>query len=131
MARKNLLKGFKKPKGITFEHIEDNPNYGKFTAYPFEPGFGTTVGNTLRRVLLSSIQGYAVTSIRITSYDDNGISHLISSEFEAIPDVAEDTLEIINTLKMIRLRLPDEVEQDTIQDESGCEISHLEISMCP
>ena len=67
MARKNLLKGFKKPKGITFEHLETNPNYGKFTAYPFETGFGTTVGNTLRRVLLSSIQGYAPTSIRITS----------------------------------------------------------------
>ena len=38
MARKNLLKGFKKPKGISFEHISTNPNYGKFTAYPFEPG---------------------------------------------------------------------------------------------
>ena len=115
MARKNLLKGFKKPKGISFEHISTNPNYGKFTAYPFETGFGTTVGNTLRRVLLSSIQGYAITSIRITSYDENGISHVISSEFEAIPHVSEDTLEIINTLKMIRLRLPNEVEQDTIQ----------------
>ena len=45
MARKNLLKGFKKPKGITFEHLETNPNYGKFTAHPFEPGFGTTIGN--------------------------------------------------------------------------------------
>ena len=117
MARKNLLKGFKKPKGITFEHISTNPNYGKFTAYPFEPGFGTTVGNTLRRVLLSSIQGYAVSSIRITSYDDNGIPHVISSEFEAIPHVSEDTLEIINSLKMIRLRLPEDVEQDTIMYE--------------
>ena len=117
MARKNLLKGFKKPKGISFEHISTNPNYGKFTAYPFETGFGTTVGNTLRRVLLSSIQGYAITSIRITSYDENGISHVISSEFEAIPNVSEDTLEIINTLKMIRLRLPNEVEQDTINYE--------------
>lgn len=117
MARKNLLKGFKKPKGISFEHVSTNPNYGKFTAYPFETGFGTTVGNTLRRVLLSSIQGYAITSIRITSYDENGISHVISSEFEAIPHVAEDTLEIINSLKMIRLRLPNEVEQDTIQFE--------------
>ena len=117
MARKNLLKGFKKPKGISFEHISTNPNYGKFTAYPFETGFGTTVGNTLRRVLLSSIQGYAITSIRITTYDENGISHVISSEFEAIPNVSEDTLEIINTLKMIRLRLPNEVEQDTIQYE--------------
>ncbi len=117
MARKNLLKGFKKPKGISFEHISTNPNYGKFTAYPFEPGFGTTVGNTLRRVLLSSIQGYAVSSIRITSYDDNGIPHVISSEFEAIPHVSEDTLEIINSLKMIRLRLPEDVEQDTIMYE--------------
>ena len=117
MARKNLLKGFKKPKGITFEHISTNPNYGKFTAYPFEPGFGTTVGNTLRRVLLSSIQGYAVSSIRITSYDDNGIPHVISSEFEAIPHVSEDTLEIINSLKQIRLRLPEDSEQETIMYE--------------
>ena len=117
MARKNLLKGFKKPKGISFEHISTNPNYGKFTAYPFETGFGTTVGNTLRRVLLSSIQGYAITSIRITTYDENGISHVISSEFEAIPHVSEDTLEIINTLKMIRLRLPNDIEQDTINYE--------------
>ncbi len=114
MARKNLLKGFKRPKGITFEHVSTNPNYGKFTASPFETGFGTTVGNTLRRVLLSSIQGYAVTSIRITSYDANGVAHVITSEFEAIPDVAEDTLEIINTLKQVRLRLPGEIEQDTI-----------------
>ena len=117
MARKNLLKGFKRPKGISFEHVSTNPNYGKFTAYHFETGFGTTVGNTLRRVLLSSIQGYAITSIRITSYDENGISHVISSEFEAIPNVAEDTLEIINTLKMMRVRLPDEEEQNTIQFE--------------
>ena len=114
MARKNLLKGFKRPKGISFEHISTNPNYGKFTAHPFETGFGTTVGNTLRRVLLSSIQGYAVTSIRITSYDENGIAHVISSEFEAIPNVAEDTLEIINTLKQVRLRLSGDSEQETI-----------------
>ena len=48
MARKNLLKGFKKPKGITYTPLETNPNYGKFTAYPFETGFGTTIGNTLK-----------------------------------------------------------------------------------
>lgn len=114
MARKNLLKGFKKPKSITFEHLETNPNYGKFTAYPFETGFGTTVGNTLRRVLLSSIQGYAITSIRITSYDAGGVPHVISSEFEKIDNVSEDTLEIVNSLKMLRLRLPADAEQDTI-----------------
>src|SRR5574344_1755541 len=114
MARKNLLKGFKKPKGITFEHISTNPNYGKFTAYPFETGFGTTVGNTLRRVLLSSIQADAISSVRITSYDADGVPHVISSEFEAIANVAEDTLEILNSLKQIRLRLPEDIEQDTI-----------------
>ncbi|MCR5289932.1 MAG: DNA-directed RNA polymerase subunit alpha [Treponema sp.] len=114
MARKNLLKGFKKPKGITFEHLETNPNYGKFTAYPFEPGFGTTVGNTLRRVLLSSIPGYAISSVRITSYDADGVPHVISSEFETIPNVEEDTLEILNSLKQMRLRLPGDTEEDTI-----------------
>ncbi len=114
MARKNLLKGFKKPKGITFEHQETNPNYGKFTAYPFEPGFGTTVGNTLRRVLLSSIQGYAISAVRITSYDADGVPHVISSEFETIPNISEDALEVLDSLKKIRLRLPNDAEQDTI-----------------
>ena len=113
MARKNLLKGFKKPKGITFEHLENNPDYGKFTAYPFETGFGTTVGNTLRRILLSSIQGYAVTCVRITSYDADGVPHVISSEFETIPNVVEDALEVLNSIKQIRLKLPEDQEQET------------------
>jgi len=118
MARKNLLKGLKRPKGITtFEHNELRQNYGKFTAAPFEPGFGTTVGNTLRRVLLSSIQGFAITSVKITSYDEAGTAHMISSEFETIPNVVEDTLEIINNLKQIRLKLPDDVESDLLMYE--------------
>ena len=91
MARKNLLKGFKRPKTITFEHGELRSNYGKFIAAPFEPGFGTTIGNTLRRVLLSSIQGYAITAIKITSYDGDGVAHMVSSEFETIPNIVEDT----------------------------------------
>ncbi|MDR3342259.1 MAG: DNA-directed RNA polymerase subunit alpha [Treponema sp.] len=114
MARKNLLKGFKRPKGITFEHGELRSNYGKFIAAPFEPGFGTTVGNTLRRVLLSSIQGYAITAVKITSYDGEGVAHNVSSEFETIPNIVEDTLEVINNLKQIRLRLPNAVEQDIL-----------------
>ncbi len=113
MARKNLLKGFKKPKGLTFEHDESTSDYGKFVASPFETGFGTTVGNTLRRVLLSSIQGYAISAVKITSYDADGVPHNISSEFETIPNVVEDTLEVLNNLKQIRLRLPEDVEQDT------------------
>ena len=124
MARKNLLKGFKRPKSITFEHSELRKDYGKFTAAPFEPGFGTTVGNTLRRVLLSSIQGYAITAVKITSYDETGTAHMISSEFETIPNIVEDTLEVINNLKQIRLKLPDDLESDTLLYEwSGkCEI---------
>ena len=113
MARKNLLKGFKKPKGINFEQLDSNSSYGKFSAYPFETGFGTTVGNTLRRVLLSSIQRYAISSVRITSYDADNVPHVISSEFETIPNVVEDTLEVLNSLKQIRLRLADDVEQET------------------
>jgi len=114
MARKNLLKGFKRPKGITFEHGELRPNYGKFIASPFEPGFGTTIGNTLRRVLLSSIQGYAITAIKITSYDVGGVGHTISSEFETIPNIVEDTVEVINNLKQIRLKLPNDQEQEIL-----------------
>ncbi|MDR1046298.1 MAG: DNA-directed RNA polymerase subunit alpha [Treponema sp.] len=117
MARKNLLKGFKRPGGITFNHSELKPNYCKFFAAPFEPGYGTTIGNTLRRVLLSSIQGYAITGIKITSYDADGNAHNISSEFETIPNIVEDTLEVINNLKKIRLKLAEDQDQLTVMYE--------------
>ncbi|MDR2303632.1 MAG: DNA-directed RNA polymerase subunit alpha [Treponema sp.] len=117
MARKNLLKGFKRPGGITFNHSELKPNYCKFFAAPFEPGYGTTIGNTLRRVLLSSIQGYAITGIKITSYDADGNAHNISSEFETIPNIVEDTLEVINNLKQIRLKLAEDQDQLTVMYE--------------
>ena len=118
MARKNLLKGFKRPKGITFEHSEVNPTYGKFIAYPFERGYGTTIGNSLRRVLLSSIQGYAVSAVRITSYDSEGTAHVLSSEYEAIPEIVEDTPDVINRLKQLQIGLPEDVEQKTFVIES-------------
>lgn len=114
MPRKNLLKGFRRPKSINYIPDEIRPEYGRFTAQPFETGFGTTIGNTLRRILLSSIPGCAVTCVRITSYDKEGVPHVISSEFDAIPNISEDTLEVINSLKQMRLRLPLDVEQDTI-----------------
>ncbi|MBR0520693.1 MAG: DNA-directed RNA polymerase subunit alpha, partial [Spirochaetales bacterium] len=117
MARKNLMKGFKKPRSISMEHSKVEANYGKFTAYPFERGFGTTIGNTLRRVLLSSIQGYAITAVWFTYYDADGTSHLISSEFEAIPGVKQDICEIIARLKKLRLTMPEEVESTTISLE--------------
>jgi DNA-directed RNA polymerase subunit alpha len=114
MARKNLLKGFKRPKSVIFEYGELKPDYAKLTAAPFEPGFGTTIGNTLRRVLLSSIQGYAITAIKITSYDAEGVGHMVSSEFETIPNIVEDTLEILNNLKQIRLRLASDTEEEVL-----------------
>ncbi len=114
MARKNLLKGVKRPKGITFEHSEVNPNYGKFIVFPFERGYGVTIGNTLRRILLSTIQGYAVAAIRITAYAEDDSPTVISSEYESIPEVVEDTPDIINNLKQVHLRLDDELEERTI-----------------
>jgi len=136
MARKNLLKGFKRPKGITFEHSEDKPNYGKFIAYPFESGYGTTIGNTLRRVLLSSIQGYAITAVRITRYDADGTAHVVSSEFDTIPGMVEDTIELLNNLKLLRIKLAEDIEEETFQVEiqgpgdiygSSFAVSNLEI----
>ncbi len=118
MARRNLLKGFKRPKGITFEHSEVNANYGKFTAYPFERGYGTTMGNTLRRILLSSIQGYAITAVRITSYGEDGTPKVITNEFESIPEVVQDTPDIINNLKQVQLSLADYLEEKIIVIEA-------------
>jgi DNA-directed RNA polymerase subunit alpha len=118
MARKNLLKGFKRPKGITFEHPESDTNYGKFMAYPFERGYGLTMGNTLRRILLSSIQGYAISAIRITSYAEDGSPKVITSEYEAIPEVAEDTPDIINNLKGVKINLPGGEEEKVVVVEA-------------
>ncbi|HOV63852.1 MAG TPA: DNA-directed RNA polymerase subunit alpha [Spirochaetia bacterium] len=125
MARKNLLKGFKRPKGITFEHSELDTNTGRFIAYPFERGYGTTIGNTLRRILLSSIQGYAVSAVKITTYNEDGTPHIISSEFEPIPEVVEDTPEIINNLKQLMIKLPEDVEEKVIllEFKGPCEIT--------
>ncbi|GAB6090133.1 DNA-directed RNA polymerase subunit alpha [Spirochaeta dissipatitropha] len=114
MARKNLLQGFKRPKGITFEHSEVNPDYGKFIAYPFERGYGHTIGNTIRRVLLSSIQGYAISAIRVTSYGVDGTAKVLSNEFEAIPAVKEDTADFIYNLRQVRFQLPEDMDSKTI-----------------
>ena len=118
MVRKNLLKGFKKPKGITFEHSEVEANYGRFVAYPFERGYGVTIGNTLRRILLSSIQGYAISAVKITTYKDDGSPHMIASEYEPIPEVVEDTPDFINNLKQVQLRLDGDLEEKTIVVEA-------------
>jgi DNA-directed RNA polymerase subunit alpha len=114
MGRRSLLKGLRRPKGITFEHGEVSRNFGRFIAYPFERGYGVTIGNTLRRILLSSIQGYAVTAVHVTSYDADQVPHVLSSEFDSIPDVVEDTPDFINQLKHLKLSLTDDLDEKTI-----------------
>ena len=85
-----------RPKKLEAEKETLTPFYGKFTAEPFERGFGITIGNSLRRILLSSLQGAALTSVKI-----DGVLH----EFSAIPGVKEDVTEIILNLKEVRLKL--------------------------
>ena len=85
-----------KPKRLEPEVETLTDSYGKFSAEPLERGFGITIGNSLRRILLSSIQGAAITSVRI-----NGILH----EFSTIPGVKEDVTSIVLTLKEVRLKL--------------------------
>jgi len=109
-----LLKGFKKAKNIQFEKDNINPNHGTFTIYPFERGFGYTVGNTFRRALLTSIPGYAISAIRIQTRSNDGIQKILSSPFEPIPEVSEETFEVINNLKNVKISLTDELEQKTI-----------------
>lgn len=102
MAPKNLLKGFKRPGKINFEHDELQPEYGKFTAEPFERGYGLTIGNSLRRVLLSSIEGAAITAIKI-----EGVPH----EFYPIEGVNEDVSRIILNLKKLRFQYDGELSK--------------------
>lgn len=114
MARRNLFKAMKRPKSVVFEPGEENEHYGRFIAYPFERGYGYTIGNSLRRVLLSSIQGYAIVAVRMQTTDSDGTVRAIASEFEPIPHVKEDVPTIIQNLKMIHLSLPEEIEEKTI-----------------
>jgi DNA-directed RNA polymerase subunit alpha len=90
------LKGFQIPKKLEFEADSLTNTYGKFSAEPFERGFGTTIGNSLRRVLLSSLEGAAVTSIRIES---------VLHEFSSIPGVVEDVTDIILNIKKLRFKM--------------------------
>src|SRR5690349_14535967 len=91
-----LWKGFQKPKRLAVDQSTLTDKYGIFWAQPFERGFGTTVGNALRRVLLSSIEGAAVTAVKM-----EGVLH----EFQSIPGVVEDATDIILNLKQIPFKL--------------------------
>ena len=115
--------------------LESSANYGKFDIEPLDPGFGTTLGNTLRRVLLSSLWGAAVTSIQI-----DGVAH----EFTAIPHVKEDVTEVILNLKKLRLKShtedpitllldvkgPAEVHASHIQATSDVDVVNPDLYIC-
>ena len=89
-----MWKGFQRPKRLEYERDTLTDRFGRFYAQPFERGFGTTIGNALRRVLLSSIEGAAITAVKI-----DGVLH----EFSPIPGVVEDATDIILNLKQIPL----------------------------
>jgi len=122
-----LWKGFQKPKRLACNLDTLTDKYGQFSAQPFERGFGTTIGNALRRVLLSSIEGAAITAVRI-----EGVLH----EFSSIPGVVEDATDIILNLKQIPLKMsvegpktlylsvdqPGEVTSRLIQEDADVEI---------
>src|SRR3989338_3912102 len=89
------LRSFEIPKKLECDEESLTNEYGKFVAEPFERGYGVTIGNSLRRVLLSSLEGAAVTSIKI-----EGVSH----EFGTLPGVVEDVTEIVLNVKNLILR---------------------------
>ena len=84
---------FQKPDKVLM--LEADPKFGKFEFRPLEPGFGITVGNALRRILLSSLEGFAINTIKI-----EGVEH----EFATVPGVKEDVTNIILNLKQVRFK---------------------------
>ena len=97
-----------RPKGLEFDSTDVGATYGKFTARPLERGFGLTLGNSLRRVLLSSLQGAAITSFKL-----DGVQH----EFSTLPGVVEDVTDIVLNLKQVRLKL-NEGDSGTLRIEA-------------
>lgn len=123
------------PKSLTRDESTATPTYAKFVAEPFEAGYGHTVGNSLRRVLLSSLEGAAVTAVRL-----NGAEH----EFAVLPHVVEDVTEIVLNLKKIKFKAHDheirnltistnkegEITAGDIQDSAQCEVLNKEQLIC-
>jgi DNA-directed RNA polymerase subunit alpha len=118
-----MLPEFQMPKRIEVDRSTRTNQYGRFTAEPFERGFGTTIGNALRRVLLSSLEGSAVTSVQF-----EGVYH----EFAVIPGVREDVTDIILNIKELLLKMhgygPKVI---TIQAEGECEVTAKDILTNP
>ncbi|MDY6298063.1 MAG: DNA-directed RNA polymerase subunit alpha [Alloprevotella sp.] len=101
---------FQRPDKVLM--LENNDKFGKFEFRPLEPGFGITVGNALRRILLSSLEGFAITAIKI-----NGVEH----EFASVPGVREDVTNIILNLKQVRFK---QVVEEFETEKVSLTISH-------
>jgi len=118
-----LWKGFQKPKRLEVDRDSLTDHYGRFYAQPFERGFATTVGNSLRRVLLSSIEGAAITAVRV-----EGVLH----EFSPIPGAMEDTTDLILNLKRIPLKMHvDHPKTLTLKTSQAGEVRAKDITSDP
>ncbi len=104
---------FQKPDRVVM--LEADNTFGKFEFKPLEPGYGITIGNALRRILLSSLEGYAISSIRI-----NGVKH----EFDTIPGVKEDVTNIILNLKKVNLK---QIVEDTDDEKASITVSGQDV----
>src|SRR5881409_1547022 len=96
MEQNTLWTGFQMPRRLAVDAETLTDRYGRFSAQPFERGFGTTVGNSIRRALLSSIEGAAITAVKI-----EGVEH----EFSSIKGVVEDATDVILNLKQVPFTL--------------------------
>ena len=104
---------FQKPDKVLM--LESNNTFGKFEFRPLEPGYGVTIGNALRRILLSSLEGYAICNIRI-----DGVQH----EFATIPGVKEDVTNVILNLKQVRLK---RIVEDTESEKATVKVSGQDV----
>ena len=104
--------GFPMPKSLIVDETTETPTYAKFTAQPLQRGFGHTLGNSLRRVLLSSLDGAAISSVRI----DNA-----KHEFDSLGNVVEDITEIVLNLKCVKLNIHAEGPKtlEIVKDKAG------------
>ena len=123
------------PKSLTKDEDTATPMYAKFIAEPFEAGYGHTVGNSLRRVLLSSLEGAAITSVKI-----EGANH----EFQTLPHIVEDVTDIVLNLKKIKFKANDHeirnlrinvnkegpITAGDIEDSAQCEVLNKDLVIC-
>jgi len=109
LAPKNW-RGLIRPRGLEVDRETLSETYGRFFAKPLERGFGVTIGNSLRRILLSSLQGVAITTIKI-----DGVMH----EFSSLPDVQEDVTDIILNLKEVRFKMYADGPKTVTIDKKG------------